>query len=44
MKKIVYFIAFALFSSLAITACTEEEISPIPTSNGGGNGSADVLR
>jgi hypothetical protein len=40
MKKIIYIILFALVSSVAITACTEEEVAP-SSSNGGGRGSAD---
>jgi hypothetical protein len=38
MKKIIYIILFALTSSLAITACTEEEVAPSTSENGGGSG------
>jgi hypothetical protein len=41
MKKIIYIILFALVSSVAVTACTEEEVTPQQTFNGGGRGSAD---
>ena len=34
MKKIIYLLLFAIASSLSITACTEEEVTP--TTNGGG--------
>jgi hypothetical protein len=40
MKKIIYIILFALVSAASITACTEEEVTPL-SSNGGGRGSAD---
>ena len=46
MKKLIYIILFATFSSLVVTACTEEEVTPTSAdkSNGGGNGSADPLK
>jgi hypothetical protein len=45
MKRIIYVILFAAFSSLTITACTEDEVVPTQnTDNGGGNGSADPLK
>ena len=36
MKKIIYILLFAATVALTITACTEEEITPAQTSNGGG--------
>ena len=46
MKKFVYAILFVTFSSLVVSACTEEEVIPTSTetTNGGGNGSADPLK
>ena len=42
MKKLIYIILLSLVSTLAITSCTEEAVSPtnedVP-SNGGGGGS-----
>lgn len=36
MKKIIYTLLFTLVSSLAITACTEEEVAPVSTDTAGG--------
>lgn len=36
MKKIVFALLIAVSSALMFTACTEEEISPSNTDNGGG--------
>jgi hypothetical protein len=36
MKKIIYALLIAVSSSLAFTACTEEEIAP-SSENGGGD-------
>jgi hypothetical protein len=36
MKKTIYILLLAIASSLALTACTEEEITPTEYSNGGG--------
>lgn len=36
MKKILYIILFALTTSLSMTACTEEEITPSKQRNSGG--------
>jgi hypothetical protein len=46
MKKLLYTFLFLAFSGLAITSCTEEEVSPNTTqqSNGGGNGTSDVIK
>ncbi|WP_262898690.1 hypothetical protein [Dawidia soli] len=41
MKKIIYILLFALVSSVTITACTEDEVTPQQGLNGGGRGSAD---
>jgi hypothetical protein len=43
MKRILYILAFALFSSVSIIACTEEEVLPAKSSqsSGGGSGSFD---
>jgi len=35
MKRIVYAILIAFASSIAFTACTEEEVAPSSTDNGG---------
>jgi hypothetical protein len=35
MKRIIYAALFAMFCTLAITSCTEEEVTP-NTENGGG--------
>jgi hypothetical protein len=40
MKKIIYILAIAFAASMAMTACTEEEVSPA-LCNGGGSGSFD---
>ncbi len=36
MKKIIYILLVAFASSLTITACTEEEVTPSHQMNGGG--------
>jgi len=36
MKKLFYLIAFVAFSSLTMTACTEEEVKVADDNNGGG--------
>jgi hypothetical protein len=45
MKKLLYTLIFLASSSLVITACTEEEVTPKAeqTFNGGGNGIGDKL-
>jgi len=43
MKKLLYIMAIAFASSLALTACTEDEVSPVRPYNGGGQGSLDPL-
>jgi hypothetical protein len=45
MKKVFYTILFVAFSSIAITACTEDEVTPTAKqlSNGGGEGTSDPL-
>jgi hypothetical protein len=44
MKKIIYIILLALTSSFAITACTEEEVTPTADQyNGGAEGSTGKL-
>lgn len=35
--------AIAIASSIALTACTDDEVSPIKPNNGGGAGSLDPL-
>jgi len=44
MKKIIYIILLALTSTLAITSCTEEEVTPATDLNGGGGGTPDPTR
>jgi hypothetical protein len=41
MKKIIYFILFAITSSLAITACTEEDVTPSNEETNTGGGTTD---
>jgi hypothetical protein len=36
MKKLLYFLLFAIITSLAISSCTEEEIKPQTESSGVG--------
>ncbi len=36
MKKFIYAVVLTLLSSLAFTACTEEEVKPSQNMNGGG--------
>jgi hypothetical protein len=36
MKKVIYMLLFAIASSIAFTACTEEEVAPTTVMNGGG--------
>ncbi|HLT80004.1 MAG TPA: hypothetical protein VKZ86_03195 [Cyclobacteriaceae bacterium] len=43
MKKIIYIMVIALVSSMALTSCTEDEVSPVKPHNGGGAGSFDPL-
>lgn len=38
MKKVIYMLLIAVTSAMALTACTEEEIKPNATMNGGGGG------
>jgi hypothetical protein len=35
MKKIFYMLLIVIGSSLAITSCTEEEVTPVDLDNGG---------
>jgi len=39
MKKLFYLIVFFIASSVALSACTEEEIAPANQENGGGTAS-----
>ena len=41
MRKAIYILLFAFISSMTISACTEEEITPSCDDNGGGRGSTD---
>lgn len=41
MKKIIYFLLFAFVSTISITACTEEEVTPSTELNGGGAADKD---
>jgi hypothetical protein len=46
MKRIIYIFAFALISSMAVSACTEEEVTPTAAktdTNGGGGASQDRI-
>jgi hypothetical protein len=46
MKRIIYIFAFALISSMAISACTEEEVTPTGAkseNSGGGGVSSDKI-
>ena len=43
MKKLLYIMAIAFASSLALTACSDDEVSPVKPNNGGGAGSLDPL-
>lgn len=36
MKKLIYVLLFGLASSLAMTSCTEEEVTPKQENGGGG--------
>ncbi|HTF17682.1 MAG TPA: hypothetical protein VK658_06395 [Chryseolinea sp.] len=38
MKKVIYMVLLAFATSLAFTACTEEEVAPSTVMNGGGGG------
>jgi hypothetical protein len=39
MKKLIYTLIIAFATSMAVTSCTEEEVTPQATlSNGGGGG------
>jgi hypothetical protein len=46
MKKIIYAILFAMATSFAVTACTEEEVKPNSEldSAGGGAGAEEVKK
>lgn len=44
MKKLFYILLISFVSSLAITACTEEDVAPATENNSGGTGSGDPLR
>mgnify|MGYP005812080007 CR=1 FL=1 len=39
MKKIIYILLVAFTCSMAVSACTEEEVAPSTVMNGGGSGS-----
>lgn len=39
MKKVFYMLLLAFATSMAFTACTEEEVAPSTVMNGGGQGS-----
>jgi hypothetical protein len=39
MKKIIYIFLFTLITSITITSCTEEEVTPSTELNGGGGAS-----
>ena len=43
MKKFIYILVIASVSSMALTSCTEDEVSPVRPYNGGGAGSLDPL-
>ena len=43
MKKLFYILTIAIASSLAFTACTEDEVKPAKDHPGGGTGSTDPL-
>lgn len=43
MKKLIYVLVIAFVSSMALTSCTEDEVSPVKPNNGGGAGSLDPL-
>ncbi len=38
MKKTIYLLLIAFATSMTVTACTEEEITPSTEMNGGGGG------
>jgi hypothetical protein len=40
MKKIIYIALLAISSSLIITSCTDEEVTPATELNNGGTGSS----
>jgi len=39
MKKFIYILLLAFVSALAVTSCTEEEVTPSSELNGGGGAS-----
>ncbi len=41
MKKFIYILLFTFATSIAFTACTEEEVTPSTEFNGGGVGDKD---
>jgi hypothetical protein len=43
MKKLFYIMLLSLASSLAITACTDEDVKPVKPVSGGGGASQDPL-
>ncbi|MFO7257389.1 MAG: hypothetical protein DIU61_006825 [Bacteroidota bacterium] len=44
MRKIIYILVIAFVSSMALSSCTEDEVSPVEKPhNGGGAGSLDPL-
>ncbi|HTE28916.1 MAG TPA: hypothetical protein VK666_00975 [Chryseolinea sp.] len=38
MKKIIYMLLIAMATAMTVTACTDEEVKPATTMNGGGAG------
>jgi hypothetical protein len=43
MKKLFYILLLSLASSIAFTACTEDEVRPAKPISGGGGGSQDPI-
>jgi hypothetical protein len=43
MRKLFYIIAIAITTSMALSACTEDDIKPSTPNNNGGSGSLDPL-
>jgi hypothetical protein len=43
MKKLLYIVLFAFASSVALSSCTEEEVTPATETNSNGGGGSDPL-
>lgn len=41
MKKLIYILMLSFLAAIAITSCTEEEVTPQAELNGGGGGMED---